>query len=106
MKYLQTESVIEFEKTRLRIETCKHSAARTALEQACDVSPIFRELKRLIHSLLNYDVKINESKWMREVDAKIRGLNLRMQGWKVKLLVAVIVILPRCFEAAYTSKNI
>ena len=106
LSYLQSESVIQLEKVELKIETCKHSAARSALEQACDVAPIFRELKRLIHAMLDYDIDVNESKWMRYVNERIRGLNMNISGWKLKLLVAVVVILPKCFEAAYTRKNI
>ena len=37
---------------------------------------------------------------------KIRQLGMRMNGTKIKLLVAVIIVLPKCMIAAYTSKNI
>ena len=100
------EEVITLEKEVLKIETCKHSAARTALEQACDVAPIFRELKRLILLLLDYNVNVKESKWTRELDADLRELGMRIDGSKMKLLVAVIIVLPKCMIAAYTTKNV
>ena len=100
------EDVIALEKDVLKIETCKHSAARTALEQACDVSPIFRDLKRLIHLLLDYDVNVKENKWTRDLDTNIRELGMQMDGSKIKLLIAVIIVLPKCMITAFTSRNI
>ena len=55
---------------------------------------------------LDYDVNVNEGKWKRHVDAKIRALGMRIDGTKMKLLVAVIVILPRSMVMACTPKNI
>ena len=38
-----------------KIITCKHSAARTSVEQACDCCPIFRSLKKISKSITRED---------------------------------------------------
>ena len=39
-----------------KISTCKHSAARTAVEQAADCCPIFRSIKKISKSITREDV--------------------------------------------------
>ena len=38
-----------------KIITCKHSAARTSVEQACDCCPIFRSLKKISQNITRED---------------------------------------------------
>ena len=106
LTYLKRDDVMEYERDVLKIEVCKHSAARSGMEQACDIAPIFRELKRMIHLLVDCNSKINESAWLRYVDTKVRDLKMNLPGWKIRLLVAVIGTLPQCIASAYTKKNI
>ena len=44
------EKVLEIEKNK-KIIICKHSAARTSVEQACDVGPMFKLTKGVIKSM-------------------------------------------------------
>ena len=37
----------------MKITVCKHSAARTAMEQAADCGPMFKSMKGLVKSLEN-----------------------------------------------------
>ena len=47
LKLTTTETVMKTEK-KLKIVTCKHSAARTAVEQAADVGPMFKMVKSAV----------------------------------------------------------
>ena len=52
------ESVLDTEK-KLKITSCKHSAARTAVEQAADVGPMFKVMKSVIKSMPTESVTIS-----------------------------------------------
>ena len=56
LKLTTTESVMKKEK-KLKIVTCKHSAARTAVEQAADVGLMFKMVKSAVKKMLaaNYE---------------------------------------------------
>ena len=48
-KITSVESLREDEKQK--IKTCKHSASRTAVEQAADCGPMFKLMKRLVREM-------------------------------------------------------
>ena len=50
LKLTTSESVLDTEKN-LKIITCKHSAARTATEQAADVGPMFKMMKSTVKKM-------------------------------------------------------
>ena len=50
LKLLTSEQMLEIE-NKLKISICKHSAARTAVEQAADCSPIFKLLRKLVKEM-------------------------------------------------------
>ena len=52
------ESVLEYE-IKIKITTCKHSAARTAVEQAADVGPMFKVMKSVIKSMPTESITIS-----------------------------------------------
>ena len=52
------ESVLDHEK-KLKITSCKHSAARTAVEQAADVGPMFKVMKSVIKSMPTETVPVS-----------------------------------------------
>ena len=56
LKLTTTETVMKTEK-KLKIVTCKHSAARTAVEQAADVGPMFKMVKSAVKKMptANYE---------------------------------------------------
>ena len=50
LKLTTQENVLDDEKNK-KIITCKHSAARTAVEQACDVGPMFKITKGVVKTM-------------------------------------------------------
>ena len=52
MKILTSEQNMKIEASK-KITCCKHSASRTAVEQAADTGPMFKELKRVIRETDN-----------------------------------------------------
>ena len=50
IKDLTEEERLRLEKD-LKIDSCKHSAARTAVEQAADTSPVFKTMKKIVREM-------------------------------------------------------
>ena len=50
LKLTTMEDVLKV-KDKLKIVTCKHGAARTAMEQACDVGPMFKTMKGAVKKM-------------------------------------------------------
>ena len=52
LKLITSEENMKQE-SALKITVCKHSAARTAVEQAADTGAMFKEMKRIINNTEN-----------------------------------------------------
>ena len=59
LKLITTEDVLNVEKN-LKIVSCKHSAARTAVEQAADVGPMFKVVKKCVKKCTIQTVKTHQ----------------------------------------------
>ena len=81
---------------KLKVFTCKQSASRTAVEQACDVSPVFRSINALQKSISMEDLPPGGSLLdckVRECLGKVKsGLHLKSQ--KLNSIIELCVCLP------------
>ena len=104
------------EEDRLCITCCKHSAARTAVEQAADTGPMFKLLKKIIHETdsphaafdsIYYHLsnKIDE---LREGSHRLPGSTdiLNLTTHKKEAILATVPKLPIASGRAYTTSNV
>ena len=105
LNYLCREDVMAIEE-QLKISVNKHSSARSGMEQACDVAPIFRRLKELIRNMM-YERKSKHQCWrMRHIHEQIDNLPLNLPSWKKNLCVDVIRCFPELVKEACTVHNV
>ena len=103
--YLRLESTLA-EEEALKITVNKHSAARSAVEQACDVCPIFKRLKALISEMVYMETTVSQCRHVRYVNSQILTLPVRLEGWKRTALVAVLAKFPILVREACTVKHV
>ena len=111
---LVTEGNMTLEK-KLKICCCKHSTARTAVEQAADTGPMFKVLKSLLrstetptvtnNSIFHYlQQKINLMSPNRVDSLSNRVINI--PAFKKKAIIATISKIPIAASRAYSDSNI
>ena len=100
--------------SELKIVCCKHSAARTAVEQAADVGPMFKLMKQLlkvidIPHLSNNSILAhleNELTRLESNDLSTTGQVLKLLSHKKKAILATVPKLPSATGSAYSISNI
>ena len=113
LKLITTEDVMKTEK-ELKIVSCKHSAARTAVEQAADVGPMFKVVKSCVKKMHNTDSEnspiffrisalLNDLEDMS--DPSNRRIVLLPKHKKVAITVGLSK-LPTAMASAFTTTNI
>lgn len=94
----------------LRIIRNKHSAAATGTQQPCDLSPVFRLLKKLQKiTTAKDDVACGLAEVVHEyinVHLRAKGLNLDGNQRKKKAFIDFLLCLPENLEKVLTKKNI
>lgn len=114
LKLITSEENMNIKK---KIRCCKHSAARTAVEQAADTGCMFEQMKRVINETHNPHSSNNsvnrfldqtllslESRHQSEEAVSTRTLNLSLH--KKKAILATVSKLPIATAQAYTDNNI
>ena len=98
---------------KLKITICKHSAARTGVEQAADCGPNFKILKRLMKILDDPHPESNPIVvYLNDIFSKLAiGENgnddiVRLKSHKRKALIATIPNLPVATGDAFTTDNV
>ena len=105
LNYLCRDDVLAAEEL-LKISVNKHSAARSGMEQACDVAPIFRRLKELIKKLM-FETKTRQQCWRtRHIHDKMSALPLNLPSWKKNIIVDVVRCFPDLVREACTIANV
>ena len=114
LKLNTKEDMLEVDEL-LKIWVCKHSAARTGVEQAADLGPMFRILRQLMKILKNPHESQARIKFQLEdmFDALERdGYEndkdkiVRLPTHKRKALIAGLAKLPTAMGAAFAPTNI
>lgn len=112
LKLLTDEESLKREK-ELKITICKHSAARTGVEQAADCGPNFKLLKRLVKILDDPHSDTNPIVYhLNQIFSKMEnGYSncndiVRLKSHKKKALIATIPNLPVATGVAYTTENV
>lgn len=105
LKLITQEQFMKEHEDRLKITICKHSAARTGVEQAADQGVMFKGLKRLIkemdtpHHSCSPIIKMIES----TLDSMNAGGKLKLLAHKKKGIVSALAKLPIAMGRAYDS---
>ena len=104
--------------SRLKITVCKHSAARTAVEQAADTGVMFKKMKRIINDTDNPHA-LNSSVY-QILDQSLSSLHstsiqednttsnkvLNLLCHKKKAILSTVSKLPTATSRAYSNKTI
>ena len=109
LKLTTREDVLEKE-SKLKITCNKHSATRTAVEQAADVGPMFKLIKKLIRYMKQLR-SCQSPVYQRIIDALNECANpvdkqstkiVRLEGHKKKAIIAALSKLPSAMAAAFS----
>ena len=96
-----------------KITCCKHSAARTTVEQPADAAPNFKVMKQVLRRLENpqrdsncflYELEII-LKRLEDGDIGERKI-VRLRAHKKKAILDTVTILPEATGTAYTVENV
>ena len=115
LKLITSESNMQVE-NKLKITVCKHSAARTSVEQAADAGPMFKELKRLNNntksphtcnsSVFHFLQTAIDSLENENNSSSVNGRRLNLPSHKKKAIIATTSKLPIATSHAYTDAHI
>ena len=85
-----------------KIITCKHSASRTSVEQACDRCPVFRSLKKISRSITNESVPHLGLKGLisRSLTREQKDCRLKLPTTKYNALVDFLSCYPTILSRA------
>ena len=94
--------------------TCKHSAARTAVEQACDVGPMFKITKGVVKTMPTEPKSISPISFrissilneLASTDPLTSGRVVILASHKKKAIIAGISKLPVAMAAAFKEGHI
>ena len=111
-KITSIQSLMKDEK--LKIKTCKHSASRTAVEQAADCGPMFKLMKRIVREMEIPHAAYNNI--YQYLEDKINSLSksspssnndtLLLTAHKKKAILATIPKLPIATGQSFTIENV
>ena len=105
LRYLNSESTL-IEEENLKITINKHSAARTGMEQACDVAPIFKKLRALIREMIFNRKNTTHCRHVRYITSQLETLPIHLPGWKKSILVTVLANFPKYVTESCTVSNV
>ena len=112
IKHITNEETLKKDED-LKITNCKHSAARTAVEQAADATPVFKMVKSIVksmnashhntnHVLHNIDIVLCKLENGEMGPEKI----VRLKNHKKKAIRSTVSNLPEATGNAYTTRNV
>jgi hypothetical protein len=113
LKLITTEDILKKEK-ELKIVSCKHSAARTAVEQAADVGPMFKVVKSCVKKMHTSDsenspIFFRISTLLNDLEDTTDASNGRvvlLPKHKKDAITVGLSKLPIAMASAFTSSNI
>ena len=118
MKILTSEENMKIESTK-KITCCKHSAARTAVEQAADTGSMFKQLKKIVRetanptaatsyvfSNLHESIKSLEKVTITDITSLPQTDCLNLPSHKKKAILCTLAKLPIASSRAYCDSNI
>ena len=113
LNLITRENVLDNEKL-LKIICNKHSAARTAVEQAADVGPMFKVIKHLLRYMTNlkscqspiYQRILDALNDLTSPNVADPGRVLILPSHKKKAIISALSKLPAAMGAAFTPNNI
>ena len=101
------------EEHKLKITCCKHSAARTALEQAADASPNFKLVKSILRKMNvpskdSNRVLVVLERLLKQLENGEIGTSkiVRLRPHKKKAILCALGNLPEATGEAYTIDNV
>ena len=107
LKKITCEKNLEFEKKR-KVICCKHSASRTAVEQAADTGPMFKIMKSVIKEMEIPNATVNHI--YHHIDMELKRLQenneLILSSHKKKAILATIPKLPSATGKSHSLSNI
>ena len=110
MKDLTEEDRLRLEK-ELKIDSCKHSAARTAVEQAADTSPVFKTMKKFVQEMNSPNSASNRV--YHFIDNALTLLELsfgsqvvKLPSHKRKAILITTSKLPSATGRSHTTSNV
>ena len=107
LKKITCEKNLEFEKKR-KVVCCKHSASRTAVEQAADTGAMFKVMKLLLKEMdsPNSSTKHIHHYISRELDKLQQQGDLILSSHKKKALLATLPKLPNVTGRSHSIANV
>ena len=113
LKLITTEDILNKEKD-LKIVSCKHSAARTAVEQAADVGPMFKVVKGCVKKMHSSDSEnspiffristlLND---LEDMTDRSNGRVVVLPKHKKDAITVGLSKLPIAMASAFTTANI
>ena len=111
IKSITSEENLKKEEER-KITCCKHSAARTTVEQPADAAPNFKDMKQILRKMDNPHCHSNC--FVHELESILKKLEegdisttkiVRLRSHKNKAIVDIIAISPEATGTVYTVEN-
>ena len=115
LKLITSDSNMQVEK-KLKITCCKHSASRTAVEQAADTGAMFKEMKRIVNNTENPHSSNNSV--FQFIEQRLIAMEngstaehpdmpvLKLQNHKKKAILSTAAKLPIATACAYSDNII
>ena len=109
---VREENLLEDEE--MKIDSCKHSAARTGVEQAADTGPMFKIMKKIVKEMEHPHASSNKILYHleKQLDKLLQPaptdpkLVLRLSAHKRKAITSTLPKLPRATGRSHSLHNV
>ena len=106
MKTITDEKSLNEDET-FKLTQCKHSAARTGVEQSADVGPQFRSVHLFNRTVTFEDIPVEQNQLKRLVSEKLAGdKRINLPAFKQNAIIDFVTKLPVITHRAFDSSSL
>ena len=106
MKTITDEKSLD-EDEKFKLTQCKHSAARTGVEQSADIGPQFRSVHHFNRNVTFEDVPVEQHQLKRLISEKLPGdKRINLPAFKQNAIIDFVTKLPVITHRAFDTNNL